>query len=198
MAGRGSKAICICKTMHWTSFWVKHRGSMWACIVVLWGTVRKQTLTNVSFDTVDFDGKVSKLHVFPFSFVAFYLSRLLLFHIVIISLFFLICALFFFVFSILFFFFFSFFFIIASHVSSVGIGIQLTPPDWKPLILEFRSVLLLNIFSSSFSDSSSSCSSSSFSSSSSSSFLLLLLLLLLLFLFYSSQAPKKLDVKVSN
>ena len=48
MAGRGSQAICICTKMPRTSFWVKHRDSMWACIVVLWGMVRKQTLTNVS------------------------------------------------------------------------------------------------------------------------------------------------------
>ena len=69
--------------IYWISFWKKYHDSIWICIVVLWGMVRKQTLINVSFDTLDFDGKISKFHDFPFSLVAFYLSRLLLFHIII-------------------------------------------------------------------------------------------------------------------
>ena len=40
-------------------------------------------------------------------------------------------------------FFFSFPFVVASHVSNTGTGIQWTPPNWKPLILEFRCILLL-------------------------------------------------------
>ena len=41
--------------------------------------VRKQTLTNMSFDIADFNGQISQFHNFPFFFIAFYLSRLLLF-----------------------------------------------------------------------------------------------------------------------
>ena len=84
----------------------------------------------------------------------------------------------------------AFVIIILSFFLNIGKGIQPTPPNWKPLIFEFRSVLLLLLpllllvllllfllF-----------------------LLLLLLLLLLLFLLLLLLQPgvKELDVKVSN